>query len=70
MDGLAIAVPAEALYYPGIGALQANHRNKVLEDIDPTNGEWLCASCHKEEDQETAKGVSKYGDEYGYGFPV
>ncbi len=53
---------------PGIGSLQANHINKVLEDIDPVNGEWLCASCHKEEDSLTEKGVSKVGDEYGYGF--
>lgn len=55
-------------HYPGMGALQANHKNKVLSDIDPANLEWLCPSCHKEKDQLTEKGVSIKGDEMGYGF--
>lgn len=46
--------------------IEANHRNKVLADCDPANGQWLCTSCHKEEDSKTAKGVSRYGDEFGY----
>lgn len=37
-------------------------------DNDPVNLEWLCASCHKEIDQTTAKGVSVKEDEFGYGF--
>jgi ribosomal protein L37AE/L43A len=56
-------------YYPGLGTLQANHKNKILEDIDPANLEWLCPSCHKEEDSLTEKGVSRFGDEWGYGIP-
>ena len=48
--------------------LEANHKNKVLEDLDPANAEWLCTSCHKEEDMKTGKGVSRFGDEYGYGL--
>lgn len=52
-----------------MGALQANHKNKILSDIDPANLEWLCASCHKNVDQKTEKGVSLYGDEWGYGLP-
>jgi hypothetical protein len=52
--------------YPGMGELQANHKNKILSDIDPANLEWLCASCHKEKDSLTEKGVSYKGDEWGY----
>lgn len=70
VDGLAVAVPEDARYFPGIGSLQANHRNKCLEDIDPVNGEWLCASCHKVLDTLTAPGVSGMGSEYGYGFDI
>lgn len=69
VDGVVVYVPDEARFYIGIGALQANHRNKELSDIDPANGEWLCASCHKTVDQQTDKGVSLYGDEYGYSMP-
>lgn len=55
---------------PGIkqttSSLQANHVNKNLLDIDPSNGEWLCASCHKLEDSQTEKGVSVISNEFGY----
>lgn len=54
--------------YPNMGSLQANHKNKVLSDIDPANLEWLCASCHKEKDSKTEVGVSIKGDEFGYGL--
>jgi hypothetical protein len=54
--------------YPGVGTLQVNHINKVLEDLDPANLEYLCASCHKEIDQTTEKGVSVIADEFGYGW--
>jgi hypothetical protein len=56
-------------HYPGMGALQANHKSKVLSDIDPANLEWLCPSCHKKVDSLTEKGVSLYGDTWGYGLP-
>ena len=49
--------------------LDVNHRNKNILDNDPANLEWLCRSCHKAEDSQTAKGVmsetsekSLYGD--------
>lgn len=51
-----------------MATLQANHINKNIMDNDPVNLEWLCASCHKEIDQTTAKGVSVKEDEFGYGF--
>ena len=70
VDGLAVVVPEDARYFPGMGSLQADHLNKVLEDIDPVNGAWKCPSCHKESDAKTAKGVSALGDEYGYGFDL
>lgn len=69
VDGYVVVVPDDARYYSNLGSLQANHKNKMLSDIDLANGEWLCPSCHKEEDQQTDVGVSKEGDEYGYGFP-
>lgn len=50
-----------------MGALQANHINKNIYDNDPSNLEWLCASCHKERDQQTEKGVSVIDNEFGYG---
>lgn len=53
-----------------MGTLQANHKNKVLSDIDPANLEWLCPSCHKEKDAKTEVGVSIKGDEWGYGLGV
>ncbi len=46
--------------------LDANHINKNILDCDPVNGEWLCRTCHKNEDSVTAKGVSKIKDEMGY----
>ena len=51
--------------------LDANHKNKILADLDPANLEWLCRTCHRFEDRATAKGVMK--DEhkeklYGDGF--
>lgn len=50
-----------------MGTLQVNHINKILRDCDPANLEYLCASCHKERDQQTDKGVSVIEDEHGYG---
>ncbi len=38
--------------------LQANHRDKDVTNNDYSNGQWLCAPCHKEEDSKTEKGVS------------
>lgn len=70
VDGIPVYVPENARYFAGLASLQANHKNKNLEDCDPANGEWLDPSCHKEEDQKTEKGVSSQGDEYGYGFMV
>ena len=52
--------------FPGIGTLQVQHINKNIMDNDPANLEWLCASCHKEVDQQTAKGVSTINDKFGY----
>jgi hypothetical protein len=46
--------------------LDANHKNKDLNDCDPANGEWLCRSCHALSDRVTEKGVSKV-DTHGYG---
>lgn len=51
-----------------MGELQAQHINKVWSDLDPVNLEWLCPSCHKEEDQQTAPGVSLVEDEFGYSW--
>lgn len=51
-----------------MGQLQANHKNKILSDIDPANLEWLCPSCHKVKDTMTEVGVSIKGDEWGYGI--
>lgn len=56
-------------YYPGMAQLEVNHINKDILDNDPVNLEWLCKSCHKNQDNQTEKGVSVKGDEYGYGFP-
>lgn len=54
---------------PIIGSLQANHKNKDLDDLDLVNLEWLCPSCHKIADSETPPGVSPKGeDEHGYFF--
>jgi len=53
--------------YPGIGTLQVDHVSKNIMDNDPVNLQYLCASCHKEKDQQTAKGVSPIDDEFGYG---
>lgn len=53
-------------HYPGMGALQADHLSKDISDCDPANLEWRCASCHKESDSKTAKGVSALGDQFGY----
>lgn len=47
-------------------ALQCNHLNKNLLDVDPVNLEWACASCHKLIDQTTDKGISVKDDEFGY----
>lgn len=52
--------------WTGMATLEANHKNKVLSDIDLVNLEWLCKSCHKEADMVTAPGVSPKGDEHGY----
>lgn len=57
-------------YYPGMAALQVNHINKVLSDLDPANLEYLCPSCHKDIDKTTEKGVSVIEDEHGYGYGV
>jgi len=46
--------------------LDANHRNKILSDLDEVNLEWLCRTCHLKADRVTAKGVSKIEDEFGY----
>lgn len=53
-------------HYPGMETLQADHKNKNVLDNDPTNLRWACASCHKESDSRTEKGVSIVGEEYGY----
>jgi hypothetical protein len=47
-------------------ALDANHINKNLLDIDPSNAEWLCKKCHKQKDLQTNKGVSTIENEFGY----
>lgn len=52
--------------WPGMATLEANHKNKVLSDIDLVNLEWLCKSCHKLADMVTKPGVSPKGDEHGY----
>lgn len=48
-------------------SLEVNHKNKVLEDNDPANLEWLCKTCHKEADtkrfEETQKQTNR--DLYG-----
>lgn len=54
--------------YPAMGTLQVQHINKEISDCDPVNLEYLCPSCHKEEDSQTAKGVSLKTDEFGYGI--
>lgn len=46
--------------------LDANHKNKNLNDCDPANGEFLCRSCHALIDRVTTKGVTNI-DSYGYG---
>ena len=51
-----------------ISGLQANHINKDIMDNDPVNLEWLCPSCHRIKDNQTAKGVSIKDDEWGYGI--
>lgn len=47
-------------------ALQCNHINKNLLDVDPVNLEWLCAKHHKLEDSVTEKGISVIANEFGY----
>jgi rubredoxin len=47
--------------------LDANHKNKIWSDIDLSNLEWLCRTCHWHYDRATAKGVSPIGESYGYG---
>jgi hypothetical protein len=51
-----------------VSQLQVNHINKDIMDNDPVNLEWLCPSCHKLKDKQTARGVSLKGDEWGYGI--
>lgn len=54
-----------------MGSLQVNHINKIIADCDPANLEYLCPSCHKEEDSQTAKGVNPLGpDQFGYGLDL
>lgn len=56
------------VYLRTITGLQANHINKDIMDNDPVNLEWLCPSCHRIKDNQTAKGVSIKDDEWGYGI--
>jgi hypothetical protein len=56
-------------YYPSMAELQVNHINKNLLDVDPVNLEYLCSSCHKKKDSQTATGVSIRGEnELGFNF--
>lgn len=55
-----------APYLRTVKQLQVNHINKDIWDNDPVNLEWLCPSCHKLKDKQTAKGISIKGDEWGY----
>ena len=45
--------------------LDANHINKNLFDLRPSNLEWLCRGCHKRADKRTERGVSTIADEFG-----
>lgn len=47
-------------------ALQVNHRNKNLSDVDLANLELLCPRCHKLEDSKTEKRKSAEPDVFGY----
>jgi hypothetical protein len=55
-----------APYLRTVNQLQVNHINKDIWDNDPYNLEWLCPSCHKIKDKQTAKGVSIRDDDFGY----
>lgn len=44
--------------------LQAQHTTKDLLDNDEAHLKWLCPSCHKLEDQQTAVGESTVKKEY------
>lgn len=50
--------------------LDANHRNKILADLDPANLEFLCRVCHLKHDRATEKGVSPIEDTYGYDLEI
>jgi hypothetical protein len=45
--------------------LDANHVNKNLFDLRPSNLEWLCRGCHKRKDSQTERGTSVLADEFG-----
>jgi len=52
--------------YTGMAPLQVDHISKNIMDNDGVNLQYLCASCHRDKDNKTAKGVSRVENEYGY----
>ena len=49
-----------------LSQLQVDHENKDYTDNDPANLDWRCASCHRNADNLTEKGVSRVQDSSGY----
>lgn len=47
-------------------SLQVQHINKDVLDNDEVNLKWMCASCHKLEDQQSGVGESLKDNEFGY----
>lgn len=49
-----------------LSQLQVDHENKDYTDNDPANLNWRCASCHRNADNVTERGVSRVEDQSGY----
>lgn len=64
-----IRLPVETSRVPNL-ALQVDHKNKDLSDVDLANLQLLCASCHKIEDSKTEKRQSKEPDTFGYATTI